>query len=68
MLFRNFMLVTASIAMLGVALLNVIESTHPENSGFQVGQRLKEWKLHEEKQACKADPKTCSIKKLQNVA
>lgn len=61
MLFRNFMVVTAAIALMGIALLNVLEATHPANKGFQIGERLNEWKLHEAKQACQTNLETCRI-------
>ncbi len=68
MLFRRFLLVTMSIAMLGVALLNVLQNTHPANTGYEFGNRLIEWERRDAKQACKVNPKTCGLIKLKTVA
>ena len=61
MLFRRFMLVTTSIALMGMLLLNIIEATRSDRVKFQVGNRAHEWKLHDAKQACRLDQKRCDL-------
>ena len=59
MLFRRFALVAASIAVLGVMLSNIIEATQTSNRGFEVDQRLNEWRVRDAQRACQHDAKLC---------
>ena len=59
MLFRRFALVTASIAVMGILVSNLIEATHTPRNGFAVEQRLNEWKAHDARKACEQDIRFC---------
>jgi len=61
MLFKRFFFVVLFIALCGVALLQVLAATNPYHSDFAVGERLKQWQIHDAREACKANPKTCSV-------
>ncbi len=61
MLFRRFMLVTTTITIMAIGLLNLLDATRPNRGEFQAGTRLKQWEKHETEQACKADPKKCAL-------
>jgi len=59
MLYRRFSIVTCFIALLGILLSNVIESTRDSSSGFAVGQRLQDWQNHDRKLECNRDARLC---------
>ncbi len=61
MLFRRFMLVTTSIALMGILLLNILEATHPDRDKFQIGNRALEWQRYDAIQACRADRRICAL-------
>ena len=60
MLFRRFMLVTACIALMGVLLANIIQTTRPRAGGFIVEQRMQEWKLRDAGRSCENSLEFCS--------
>lgn len=59
MLFRRFSLVTACIALLGILVANLIESTHRDRSSFSMENRLNQWKTHDAKRSCDQFPELC---------
>ena len=59
MLFRRFAIVTTCIALMGILVSNIIESTHLPTNGFAVEQRLNEWKAHDARKACELDFRLC---------
>ena len=59
MLFRRFALVTTSIALMGILVSNIIESTHVPSNGFAVEERLNEWRAHDARKACELDNRLC---------
>ncbi len=59
MLFRRFAIVTTCIALLGIAVSNIIEATHTRSNGFSVEQRLNEWKAHDARGACQQNQQLC---------
>ena len=61
MLFRRFAIVTASIALMGIAVAHMIESTQSRHSGFSVDQRLNEWKAHDARKACQVNKQLCYL-------
>lgn len=66
MLFRRFAIVTASIALMGVLVSNIIEATHSPANGFAVEQRLNEWKAHDARKACQLDARLCQDLSVSN--
>lgn len=67
MLFRRFSLVTASIAVLGIMVANLIEATHTQKRGFALQDRLKQWEIHDTKKACDHNPKLCLINETVSI-
>lgn len=61
MLFRRFAIVTTSIALLGIAVSNIIESTHSRQNGISVEQRLNEWKAFDARKACEKNAQLCYL-------
>jgi hypothetical protein len=59
MLFRRFAIVTTSIALMGILVSSIIESTQSPANGFAVKQRLNEWKAHDARKACELDMRLC---------
>ena len=59
MLYRRFALVTMSIALLGIAVSNIIESTQTRTNGFNIEDRQIEWRVHDARNACRNDLKLC---------
>lgn len=59
MLFRRFSLVTACIALMGILVLNLIESTQNQKRGFALESRLEQWKLHDAKKSCEDFQELC---------
>ncbi len=59
MLFRRFAIVTTCIALLGIAVSNIIESTQTRSKGISVEERLNEWKAHDARSACQQNQQLC---------
>ena len=62
MLFRRFAIVTMSIALMGIAVSNIIEATHGRTESFRIEDRLKEWEAHDARKACQIDVKLCEVR------
>jgi hypothetical protein len=60
MLFRRFALVTTSIALMGILLSNLIESTRPQTGHFAIQNRLDEWQAREVRKACEDRINLCA--------
>ncbi|MEP1206769.1 MAG: hypothetical protein ABJM29_07320 [Rhizobiaceae bacterium] len=67
MLFRRFAIVTVSIALMGIAVSNIIESTHSKTNGFAVEERLKQWKAFDARKACEQNEKLCYLDQRSQV-
>ena len=61
MLFRRFAIVTASIALMGIAVAHMIESTQSRQNGFSVDERMNEWKAHDARRACQVNQQLCYL-------
>ena len=60
MLFRRFAIVTTCIALAGIFVSNLIESSRTPHKGFAVEERLKEWQRYDLRMKCKDDPQLCA--------
>ena len=61
MLFRRFAIVTTCVALMGILVSNIIETTHVPPNGFAVEERLNQWKAHDARKACQLNKQLCGL-------
>jgi len=59
MLYRRFIILTMFIAIVAVAVVNVIQTSTASHRSFSVSDRLKQWELQQQRETCPRDNRLC---------